>query len=250
LVNIFSLTGTGRKFPPRVFPDPGDGFSITYLKEAGIRLVCLGNCASSIPVLGVQFAITTFQPRSHPDVPAEFDVVIDVNNDGTPDLVVFNADLGALNSGNFSGQNAVWVYDIGAGTVNAYFYTIADLDSANAIFTVPLSALKTKAGLTLNVNTPFTFSLLAFDNYFTGNLTDQIGPMLYELDMPQVYPDRPDVLVAAGGSTLINVVPNNAGNVFFAGPYNGNSPSQTGLLLMYRDAQAGKESDTVKVNHP
>jgi hypothetical protein len=239
LVDIFSLTGTGHRFPPSVFPGPGAEFSITNLKETGVRLVCIANCATS-PVLGVQFAITTFEPRSHPDVPAEFDVAIDVNNDGTPDLVVFNADLGFLSTGFFSGQNAVWVFDVAAGTANAYFFTIADLDSANVILTAPLSALRTASGLQLNSNAPFTFSVLAFDNYFTGNLTDQIGPMHYELDMPQASPDLPDVTVPAGGSTSINVVPNAA--------YNGNSPSQTGLLLMYKDARAGKESDTVKVN--
>jgi hypothetical protein len=144
----------------------------------------------------------------------------------------------------------VFVADLAAGTATAYFYTVADLDSANAIFTVPLSALQTQSGLKLNSNTPFTFTLIAFDNYFTGNLTDQIGPMRYELDMPQVFPDQPDVLVPAGGSTTIHAVPNSA--------YNGNSPSQTGLLLMYKDGLAGKESDTltassgnnVNVNQP
>ena len=37
------------------------------------------------------------------------------------------------------------------------------------------------------------------------------------------------------------MIPNNS--------YNGSSPSQTGLLLMYKDAQTGKESDSLKVNH-
>lgn len=243
LVNVFSLTGIGHKFPPSTLPDPGDEFSITNLQSTGIRLVCVGNCSSGMPALGVQFAVTTFGQRSHPDFPAEFDVYLDVNNDGAPDLVVFNGDIGQLTAGTISGQNGVFVADVAANTaIGPYFYTIADLDSANAILTVPLSALKTAAGLALSATSPFTYSVLAFDNYFTGNLTDLIGPMQYELDMPQVYPDQPDLLVPAGSSVTINAVSNSA--------YNGNSPSQLGFLLMYTDGRTGKESDIVKVNHP
>jgi hypothetical protein len=250
LVDIFSLTGTGHKFPPPTFPGPGAGFSITNLQSTGVRLVCFSNCASTTPFLGVQFAITTFEPRSHPDYPAEFDITIDLNGDGVPDLAIFNADLGPGQTGPVSGQNAVWVFDSTNHLARPYSYAIADLDSANMIFTVPLVALRTSTGLSLNYNTPFTFSVFAYDNYFTGKLTDQIGPMRYELDMPQVYPDLQFLTVPAGGSAVVNVIPNTAASPFFTGPYNGNSPSQSGLLLMYRDALAGSESDTVKVNNP
>ena len=80
-------------------------------------------------------------------------------------------------------------------------------------------------------------SVLAFDNYYTGNLTDSIGPMAYELDMPQFYPGIPDFTVAPNTAIPLTILPNNAANVYFTGPYNGNSPSQTGLLMMYTDGR-------------
>jgi len=245
LVDVFSLTGTGTQFPASVLPAPGSDYAVVNLQAVGLRLVCLDNACSS---LGAQFAITTFGQRSHPDVPAEFDVLIDVNQDGNPDLDIFNGDIGFETTGTFSGQNGVFVADLAAGTARGpYFYTNADLDSANVIFTVPLSALTTANGLQLTYSTPFSYSVAAFDNYYTGNLTDLIGPMNYELDMPQVYPASTEFIVAPNTATPLTIIPNNAANVYFTGPYNGNSPSQTGLLLMYTDGKNGRETDHVAV---
>jgi hypothetical protein len=95
LVNVFSLTGKGTQFSPSVLPAPGSDYAVINLQAVGVRLVCLSGgttCAS----YGAQFAITTFGQRSHPDVPAEFDVLIDLNGDGTPDLDVFNEDIGLV----------------------------------------------------------------------------------------------------------------------------------------------------------
>lgn len=248
LVDVFSLTGTGTQFPASVLPAPGSDFAVINLKAVGVRLVCVATCTTT-PQFGAQFAITTFGQRSHPDAPAEFDIYIDVNGDGNPDLDVFNGDIGLVTTGNATGQNGVFIVDLAAGILKGpYFYTVADLDSANAILTVPLSAMTTMAGLKMTVSTPVNFLVLAFDNYFTGNLTDSIGPMAYELDMPQFYTDSATYLVPAGSSTSMTIIPNNAANVYFSGPYNGNSPSQTGVLLMYRDGLAGQEAATVAVS--
>jgi hypothetical protein len=211
-----------------------------------VRLVCIGGCnPPATPVYGVQFAITTFGQRSHPDVPAEFDVHIAVN--GIDDFVVFNEDIGLATTGTtFSGQNGTFVADLAAGTASGpYFYTGADLDSANVILTAPLSALTSTAG-SVTVNSQFTFSVLAFDNYYTGNLTDFIAGMTYELDMPQEY-TLSTFVVPAGFSGSITVAPNNAAHPYFSGPYNGNSPSQKGILFLYTNGKAGQESSTVLV---
>jgi hypothetical protein len=71
--------------------------------------------------------------------------------------------------------------------------------------------------------------------------------MLYELDMPQVYPASTDFTVAPNTSLALTILPNNAANIFLTGPYNGNSPSQSGLLLMYTDGKAAREADFVSV---
>jgi hypothetical protein len=210
------------------------------LQTVGARPVCIAACSSN-PVYGVQFAVNTFGQRSHPDVPAEFEVRLDINNGGVADMVIFNADIGSLTTGTNSGQNGVFVADVTTGVASGpFFYTIADLDSANAILTAPLSALHTSTGLQLNINTPFAFTVDAFDNYYTGNLTDSIGPMKYELDSPQVFTVPSSFSVASGSHSLITVFPSS--------PYNGNSPSQTGLLLMYTNGRTALEAGIVTVS--
>lgn len=237
LVDVFSLTGTGVQFPASALPAPGSDYALINLQAAGVRLICLDPACSSY---GAQFAVNTFGQRSHPDVPAEFDVLIDLNNDGNPDLDVFNADIGLLTAGTFSGQNGVFIADIAAGTASGpYFYTIADLDSANAILTVPLAAMVTTGGLQMTISAPFTFTLDAFDNYFTGNLTDEIADMRYELDMPQFFAASAEFTVPANSAASVTVYPTT--------PYNGNSPSQTGLLLLYTNGLSGQEAAMIKV---
>ena len=99
----------------------------------------------------------------------------------------------------------------------------------------------------MNYNTKFTYSALAFDNYYTGDLTDEITGMTYELDMPKNYATA-TFSVPAGFSGSISIVPNNAANIYFGSPYNGNSPSQIGLLFMYTNGKTGMESSMVVVN--
>jgi subtilisin family serine protease len=239
LVDVFSLTGVGTQFPASVLPAPGSDFAVINLQATGVRLVCL-TATNPCTSLGAQFAVNTFGQRSHPDVPAEFDVLIDVNHDGVSDFDIFNADIGQETTGTLSGQNGVFIQDLAAGTASGpYSYTIADLDSANAILTVPLSAMVTAGGLKLLPSTSFTYLVLAFDNYFSGNLTDLIGPMTYELDMPQVFAASSEFTAPANSSTALSIFPSS--------PYNGGSPSQTGLLLMYTDGKAGLEASIVKV---
>ncbi|MBV9406593.1 MAG: hypothetical protein JO211_14710, partial [Acidobacteriaceae bacterium] len=247
LVDVFSLTGTGTQYPSSVLPGPGAEYEVINLQAVGVRLICVRSTRSSY---AVQFGITTFGQRSHPDVPAEFDVFIDVNNDGVPDLDVFNADIGEITTGTVSGQNGVFVEDLTANPATIrgpYYYTVADLDSANAMLTAPLSALATSTGLQLATSTAFSFYVAAFDNYYTGNLTDFVGPMSYELDMPQFY-SAEEFTVPANGIVNLTVYPNNASSPFLTGAYNGNSPSQSGLLLMYKDAKNGQETSSVVVS--
>ena len=80
--------------------------------------------------------------------------------------------------------------------------------------------------------TTFDFSIYAFDNYFTGNLTDAIEGMTFTLDTPRFAPSADVGAVPVGSEVSVGVASVPGGDL--------KSPSQRGLLLMYRDAE-GKE---------
>jgi hypothetical protein len=226
-LDVFSLLGRSGKIPRPFLPGPGDNFAVIDLRAVGSRLVSIGGGA-----LGVQFAINTFGARAHPNYPAEFDVHIDNNRDGKPDFVVFNVENGTFAS---TGQNVTAVFNVATGMTSVFFFTDADLDSANAILTAPLASL----GLT--PATQFDVSFFAFDNYFTGALTDAIEGITLTLGTPRfVGSGVPAAGVPAGGSSTltINAVP--GGDVA--------SPSQSGLLLMLRDSKTEHEAGVITVH--
>lgn len=223
---VFSLTGTSPKVPASELPLPGEGRAVVDLRWAGARLVDFGDGQR-----GIQFGINTFGERPHPNYPAEFDVYVDPNRDGEEDYVVFNSELGGF---GVTGQNVVNVLDVGTGAVTTYAYTDADLNSANAILTVPLSAIG------LRPNSRFDFQVRAFDNYFTGQQTDIIGTMTYTPSRPRYRgTGLPAAGVPAGGTARLNVRAVEGGASA--------SPSQRGLLLLYRDALPGREAEAIIV---
>ena len=115
-------------------PEPGDNFAIVDLQSVGVRHLPAAVFGADY----LEFAISTFGRRAHPNYPAEFDIYIDSNNDGTPDFVVFNAENGGF---SVTGQNVVFVANLATGVpATAVFFTDADLDSGNVIFTVPMNA--------------------------------------------------------------------------------------------------------------
>jgi len=224
--DVFSLTGTSGKIPPKFLPAPGDNFAVIDLRAVGARLVSIGGGA-----LGVQFAVNTFGARAHPNYPAEFDIYVDNNLDGTPDYVIFNLENGSFGA---TGQNVVEVFNLATRTGSIFFFIDADLDSANAILTAPLSAL----GLT--PSTQFSFSVFGCDNYFTGACTDAIEGMTYTLGTPKFFGSGiPASGVPAGGSSTLSIISIPGGDVA--------SPSQSGLLLMHRDNK-GSEASSITVN--
>jgi hypothetical protein len=228
-VDTFALTGTSLKVPPPLLPQPGDNFAVIDLRAVGVRAVGTS----------VEFAINTFGARSHPAYPAEFDIYIDSNNDGTFDYVVFNSENGGFGA---TGQTVVSVFNLSTGTVaGPLTFANADLDSANIIMSVPRSNIGVTPGQ------KFGFFVLAFDNYFTGNLTDNIGddthPMTFTLGTPRFATNGgtgfASLIVPKGTSGSIPVTKVPGGDAA--------SPSQSGVLLRYRDAKQGFEADVVTV---
>ena len=216
---VFSLTGSSPKIGNGFLPKPGDNFAVIDLKSVGVR---------QSGTTAIQFAIDTWGRRSVAVYPAEFDVYIDSNRDGTPDFVVFNSENGGF---GITGQDVVSVANLHTGTVaGPFFFADADLDSGNIIMSAPLSAV----GLT--PGTKFDFSVYAFDNYFSGFLTDAVENMTYTLSTPRfVGSGIPASGVPAGGSSTLAIQSVAGGDTA--------SPSQTGLLLLYRDAKSSGNSN-------
>ncbi len=83
--------------------------------------------------------------------------------------------------------------------------------------------------------------MYAFDNYFTGSLTDEFGVMTYTPNTPRLVATG----LPAGG-----VAPNSSARIGTARIAGGKtaSPSQIGLLLMYR-LDAGREAGVVRFDN-
>jgi hypothetical protein len=225
--DIFALTGTSPRIPRNDLPEDGDDFTIIDLASVGARLV-----DNSI----LQFAINTYGRRAHPAYPAEFDVFIDTNGDGTADYDVFTIENGVLtgSAAGSTGQTVVYVANLKSGSASAFFFADADLDSGNVIMTLPLAAIGATPA------TKLSFDVVAFDNYFTGNATDTIEGMVFTPGVPKFTTgDVIDGTVAPFSSGSIDVDDVEGGAEA--------SPSQSGLLLMYRDAKVEAETISVTV---
>ncbi|MFN0170449.1 MAG: S8 family serine peptidase [Bryobacteraceae bacterium] len=228
---VFSLLGTSPKLPGDTLPRPGDNFAVVDLRAAGMRFLANGGGAG-VDVL--QFGVTTWGERSHPNYPAEFDVFLDVNNDGTDDYVVYNGESGAPFS---SGANVTNVLRLVSGaTPVANFSTTADLSSANAILNVASSAITSG----YSPGTPWGITVCAGDNYYTGLITDCLPRVVYTPNQPRFSSTPSSFSLVAGGSGGLSIVHTPAADAL--------SPGQTGLLFLYTHNKTGRETDIVTVN--
>jgi subtilisin family serine protease len=229
-VDVFALTGVSPRVAKSDLPGPGYNYYRVDLKAAGFRPVIIGVNPDGSFDFGIQFAIATNDVRAHPNYPAEFDVYIDTNRDGEYDYVLYNSEATGFGS---TGQCLVNVVDLATGLGGAYFYCDGDFNSGNIVFTAPLEVM----GLTLD--SEFAYSVLAYDNYFWGTLSDSMWYMVSIVASPTYFANVDFVSVPAGGSEEIEVL---------QGAAYGNAVGQAnGLLLFYNDAKLGKESQVVRV---
>ncbi len=174
----------------------------------------------------LQFAIAAHDRQTIPLYPAGFEVDIDNDLDRKVDYAIYQQEQTGFAA---TGLSLVYVLDVETGVATAYYYTIADFDSSTQVFTVPLSALGMSRGGT------FRFDVFAYDNYFSGLVTDAITGMRWTVDSPKysVGNGQDTVVVPPGGQARVPVT---------SKPTTGRT-SQTGLLFLYDnnlsdDAQA------------
>ena len=224
VVDAFSLTGSS---PRRATPAPGQPGS-PGSNESAIDLANVG-----VRVVGdsLQFAITQFDRRPTPNVPAQFRIEIDADGDGSFDHVVYNDDFNSFKPVDgrayvFAGPSAA---PVRLGPVDA------DVDSANQVFTAPVTALGLRPGQT------FWFRVLAFDRYFTGQLEDRVENMSYTVGKPKYS--------MADGSTFVVPAKSSGTTATVRSDASGGPSSETGVLLLYR-VNTGDESTAVTVSAP
>jgi subtilisin family serine protease len=197
------------------------------LKEVGLREV------GSL----VQFGLTIWDsPYRGSQYPEAFDIYIDSNRDGVDDYVIENGDLGCFQGACFDGRNVVAVFNLATGGGSIFFFTDAGVDTQNYILTAPAAAIGVAAGQ------QFNFRVTAWDSYFTGGVTD-CSPHdctsyhTYTFGQPKFAVDNYVPTVPANGTTGLTVTKPAGGAAA--------SPSQIGLLLMYRQAPIERESNAV-----
>ena len=135
----------------------------TSLGPIGLRAV--GVQSFSDPTFGeiLVFAVNTFGAPSNP-VTNVYDVLLDVNGDGTPDYDVEAADLGLLTTGSFNGEMAVAVFNLATGSGVLEFLATAPTDGTTIL--MPLVA--SDVGVT-SANPRFSYVAQTLD-LFSGNV--------------------------------------------------------------------------------
>lgn len=228
VADIYALLGTSPRIDKSQIPGPGSNLAVVDLRAVGARYAG----ADEDPDFGdiLEVGITTYGTRSHPAYPAEFDVYLDVNGDGADDFLAYTGELGSFAS---TGQTVVNLVDLSTNKGGAVYFVDADLDSANMRMYIPLGLM----GVTKD--TRIAMSVYAFDNYFTGYDTDAIEGMVFTPSTPKYGPLGTIAGIAPGSFTSFKPTRIARGNAA--------SPSQTGLLLLYRSQAPGFEADIVKI---
>ena len=210
-VNVFGLTGTSPNLPRPGAGEPGtpgSNVAVIDLAAAGVR----DDLATGV----VQFAVAGRNRQTVPLYPAGYEIDIDTDRDGTVDYAVFQQE--AVGAGS-SGQSLVYVLNVATGAATPYYFTIADFDASTVVLTAPLAALGLANGST------FDFSVLAYDNYFSGLVTDTIEGQTWTVGSEK-YSVAGDSLLVPSGRNLRTTVRANAA----AG-----ESTQTGFLLLFDD---------------
>lgn len=225
---IFPLSGTSPQ--DYVKPDEfGRGEAFPDLKAVGIRR----------SGTTVEFAIATYEERSHPAYPAEFDLYLDVDQDGAEDYVLANA-MVQLENGDPTGEVEVQVLEVQWTASGASFQRIGsgvadcDFNSSTCIFSVDAGLISLADSGVLN------WYVIAFDNYFTGAATDSIPSgaayMTEDLDLPYFSIQGAQTRTVPVGAAPLLTVEEVPGGALA-------SPTQEGILFLHRNAQPGRWSD-------
>ncbi|MDQ2969133.1 MAG: hypothetical protein M3R37_12550, partial [Actinomycetota bacterium] len=145
----------------------------------------------------IVFAINNYQRFSNPSV-SEYDVLVDLGNNGTTDYLVVGIDLGAVLSGSFNGQFASFIFDAAGNLVDLW---VADAPMNGS--TVLLPTLASEIGIDPSKESKFTYSVNAF-SIVPENLVDTTSSAKFRVDQQPVSNGQSYPL-APGGTATANL---------------------------------------------
>jgi minor extracellular serine protease Vpr len=142
-------------FVTAIFTDANNSLVADY---GDIRYVGLESWGS-----GLSFVINTYGLMRTP-IPywGEFDIYIDVDEDGASDYIVYNDNYGRLTGQGFDNQWLPVIIDLSTGGASVAYLSYVDFNSALMEMLVPASYIGLGAG-----NTDFDFSVVYYD--YNGN---------------------------------------------------------------------------------
>jgi hypothetical protein len=226
--------------------EPGCNETRIDLKEVGVRH--LNVLLNDFPEGLIEFGLTVWDcPYRASQFPVAFSVFVDSPSDGlgnadadgdTDDFVVENNDLGLLTGAGVDGRNVVAVIDLAADTGDIWFFTDSGFNTQNWILTAPAAELGLQPGA------QFRFRVEAWDSYFTGDTYD-CSPgdcesyHTYTAGVPKYAVDDVFPIVPADDEFTLTITQVPEGE--------NASPSQIGLLMLYRQAPVFRESDAVPI---
>ncbi|HKD54956.1 MAG TPA: S8 family serine peptidase [Steroidobacteraceae bacterium] len=152
-----AMTGTADFYAWGLRGNPARG-SATALRAVGVQ-------SFNDPNLGqiLVFAVNTFGRSSNPATTV-YDLLVDVNGDGTPDYDIEAADLGTLTTGTINGQLVVAVFNLATGGGVLEFFATAPTDGT----TILMPVVAADAGIT-GANPRFSYVAQTTD-LLTGNV--------------------------------------------------------------------------------
>ena len=237
-MEAFSLIGVSPDLPEGA---QGAQAPVVDLRYVGVTTIPVpaGFCSADDSYL-MRFAINTWEPQAHSNVPGIFELDLDTNQDGVYDYAILNWDLGYPGVGD--GRNVTWVFDLATGDGSAFFFTEHSFNSKNTVLTICGEQIGQNAA---NFFQPMTVDALAVDIYFQGAVTDAIVGMEIS-PLGERYLGFPDTLDPYSSGSI---------EVYDFGKV-GTNPSESGLLLLTTSEDATgisgakKEAITLRIRPP
>jgi len=206
---------------------PGEQSPTPDLRAVGVTTIPVpaGFCSGEDSFLWI-FAVNTWERQQHL-MPVHHYVVLDTDQDGTPDYQVFNSDLSGFGTLT-DGRHVTYAQDLSTGGASAFFFTEHSTNTGNTVLII----CGEQVGLTGTdmLATNVDMSVIAQDWYY-GGPGDSIDGLTVTPLGEQYFGAPADV----PGKT------NNPGGleIYDFGPWPGNSPELGVMLITNGDRGTG-----------